>query len=184
MEHTVMDELKEMQSRLSFWFHGAVLIIVLVLAVPYYTKAQPYGVLDYATLPFHEAGHFVFMLFGRFMGVLGGTLVQLGMPLCFGLYFLLFRKDRFAAGICSFWLFTQCINMSVYMADARFMILPLFGGDEHDWNYLFGQFHLLHPSVQIAGAVRVIATIGMSVTIAVLFWLVFVEFRKLFIDKA
>jgi len=173
-----MDEISQIKNRSMCWFHGAVLVITVILAIPYYTKAHPYGVFDYATLPFHEAGHFVFMPFGHFIGALGGTLVQLGMPLGFGLYFLLARKDHFAAGICAFWLFTQCITMSVYMADARFMILPLFGGDEHDWNYLFGQMHLLHQSVEIARGIRTLATVGMTATIGALAWIVISEFRK------
>jgi hypothetical protein len=163
---TVEEHAKILEEKWRRWFHLAVLVIIAVLSVPYYTKAQPYGPLDYATLPFHEAGHFIFMLFGEYIGVLGGTLVQLGMPLAFALYFIIARKDYFAGGACFFWLFTQVINMSVYMHDARFMILPLFGGgDIHDWNYLFGRWRLLRQSMQIADNFRILGVLGVTASL-------------------
>src|SRR5919198_2149407 len=53
-------------------------------------------------LPFHEAGHLVFMPFGRFMTVLGGSLGQLLMPLvCVGA-FLFYNHDAFG-GVAARW---------------------------------------------------------------------------------
>ena len=43
------------------------------------------------------------------------------------------------------------MNISVYMADARDLALPLVGGGDHDWNELFYRFGLLgEDSVRIA----------------------------------
>jgi hypothetical protein len=168
-----MDELEEMKRRWMWCFHLGVFILVCILAAPYYTRPRPYGPLDYAILPFHEAGHFIFAIFGQFMSVLGGTLVQLGLPMAFALYFLLARRDLFAGAASAFWFFENFINISVYMRDARFMLLPLFGGDEHDWNFIFGRLHLLNRSVAIADAVKVAGLIGMTAAIAcMLIWLV------------
>ena len=38
-------------------------------------------VLDWLNLPMHEAGHTVFVLFGEFIQFLGGTLMQLAVPI-------------------------------------------------------------------------------------------------------
>src|SRR2546422_2587738 len=46
-----------------------------------------YGWLDSLDLAIHEFGHPLFGLFGEFIGVLGGTLMQLLMPAIFVGYF-------------------------------------------------------------------------------------------------
>ncbi|UWN50765.1 hypothetical protein ASALC70_02988 [Alcanivorax sp. ALC70] len=62
---------------------------------------QP-SVLHNVNLPFHEAGHVVFGVFGRFIGSLGGTLGQLLIPVICGIA-LLRRPDTFGAAVCLWW---------------------------------------------------------------------------------
>jgi len=50
-------------------------------------------------LGFHEAGHFLFQSFGRFITVLGGTLGQLLAPLILMLLFIFKNEDYFAASL-------------------------------------------------------------------------------------
>ncbi len=50
-------------------------------------------------LVFHEAGHVIFMPFGRFITVLGGTLNQLLIPFVVLCAFLLKTRDTFGASI-------------------------------------------------------------------------------------
>lgn len=151
-------------------FQAGLFFLILIFMVPYFTKQNHYGILDYADLAIHEAGHNIFfVLFGEFIRVFGGTLSQLIIPLVFAIYFFLMRKDLFAGMITMLWFFQSMINVSVYMRDARFMILPLFGDPEmHDWNYLFGKMKLLHQSVEIADWVKSIALPGILISIGII----------------
>jgi len=171
------DELQRMQSGWRWVFYLAVFLLMLFLGYPYFRDVpRPYGVLDMGMLPFHEAGHFVFGLLGEFMGVLGGSLVQVLMPLGFAAYFGLVRKEPFAGLVCLFWLFQNLVNISIYMGDARKMLLPLFGGSDdviHDWNFLFGRLHMLHQADRIAPLVAGLGRLGMAASyLGMAAWLV------------
>jgi hypothetical protein len=99
--------------------------------------------LDYVNLAFHEAGHLFLGFAGKTVTYLGGTLGQLAVPALLCGYFLLRQGQPFAAALCAWWLGENLINISIYMADARSLALPLVGGGDHDWNELFFGFGLL-----------------------------------------
>ncbi len=50
-----------------------------------------------------------------------------------------------------FWAGQNLINISVYMKDAVEMKLPLLGGGEHDWNFIFTRLNLLSQT-QLLGS--------------------------------
>ena len=106
----------------------------------------------------HEAGHPIFGLFlGEFIGILGGTLMQLLMPAAFTTYFLFFRHDLYAACATGVWVAENLFgSVATYIGDARARILPLHGGPYviHDWNYLLGKLGLLEWDHVIAWTVR------------------------------
>lgn len=56
---------------------------------------------------------------------------------------------------CLFWFGENFLNIARYMADARDMLLPLVGGGDHDWNYIFSELGVLHKDKEIAGVVRI-----------------------------
>lgn len=120
-------------------------------------NSQDWHFIDGVDLIIHEAGHWVFIFFGQFVSILGGSLIQILIPLVFVLYFF-FRRDFFSASILLMWLGYNFVNISVYMADAVRMQLPLLGGDFviHDWNYIFNALGLLEYSGAIADLVRII----------------------------
>ncbi|MCL5037834.1 MAG: hypothetical protein M1269_12065 [Chloroflexi bacterium] len=153
-----------------WFFYLAVFILILFIAYPYLTKDKHYGFIDYANLIIHESGHYVFFaFFGEFLRVLGGTIMQLAVPLAFTAYFLLFRKDIFPGLVTCFWFFENMLNISIYMKDAKFMILPLFGNEyAHDWNFLFGRMKLLHESVEIGDFFKGMAVMGMVISLLAL----------------
>ena len=102
------------------------------------------GLLDNIDLVIHEAGHFFFSLFGKFIYTLGGTLMQIILPSIIASYF--FRNNyRTGVQFGFLWLGQNLINISVYAADARAQKLPLLGGNKvyHDWHYLLGEIGLL-----------------------------------------
>jgi hypothetical protein len=107
------------------------------------TGAQVGCFLDLVNLAFHEAGHIVLAPFGETAHFLGGTLGQLAVPAGLTGYFLVRRRQPFAAAVCAWWVGENLVNIAVYMADARTLGLDLVGGGEHDWNILFYQFGLL-----------------------------------------
>ena len=107
------------------------------------TGAQRGCFLDLVNLAFHEAGHIFLTPFGETLHFLGGTLGQLAVPALLVVYFLRFKRELFAAAACAWWFGENCINIAVYMADARDLALPLVGGGHHDWNTLFYTFGLL-----------------------------------------
>jgi hypothetical protein len=101
-----------------------------------------YRVIDALDLAIHETGHILFLPFGEFAHMLGGTLFQIGFPLLFVIHFLR-RNDRFAASVTGWWVAQNLWNVSVYVSDARARALPLVGGGEHDWAYILGALDLL-----------------------------------------
>jgi hypothetical protein len=105
-------------------------------------------------LVFHEAGHVVFSPFGRFMTVLGGSLLQLLVPLiCAGA--LLQREDRFGAAVCVWWAGQSLVDLGPYIADARALQLVLLGGytgaevEGHDWEAILQTLGWLHRDRQL-----------------------------------
>ena len=128
--------------------------------------------LDFVNLAFHEAGH-LFLGFGpSTLMFLGGTLGQLAVPLLLVFHFLLRRRDPLAAALCTWWFGQNFINISIYMADARALALPLVGGGDHDWNELFFRFGLLgEPSVQRVSTAT--HALGVFVMLLGLSWAVF-----------
>jgi hypothetical protein len=99
--------------------------------------------LDYINLAFHEAGHIFLGFAGKTLHYLGGTLGQLLVPAALAAWFLLREEQPFAAALCCWWLGESLVNVSIYMADARSLQLPLVGGGDHDWNELFYRFGML-----------------------------------------
>jgi len=112
-----------------------------------------YRWLDLVNLVFHEAGHAVFGFLGDFLGVLGGTLMQLLIPAIATGHFLL-NGQRWSGMVTLFWVSQSLFNVSVYVKDARAQALPLLGGDGviHDWNWLLGRLGLLSWD-QVIGSV-------------------------------
>lgn len=146
-------------------FCAAVLLFWVYLA----TDADGFaGVLDYVNLLIHEAGHLVFLPFGRTMHFWGGTLLQCIFPaLCFFSFWK--TKQPAGAAFSGIWFGQNLLNVARYMADAEEMALPLLGGGIHDWNTIFGDLGLLKYSRIIAGLVW---TAGWLTMIAAAAWYV------------
>lgn len=119
-------------------------VIMLPLMVWLLINRGDFTVLDTADLIIHEAGHLFFMIFGKFIYALGGTLMQIILPCIIGFYFL---RSGYKTGVQTalFWLGQNLINISVYAADAGVLKLRLLGGSKvsHDWLYLLKATGLL-----------------------------------------
>lgn len=106
-----------------------------------------YTLLDLIDLFIHEAGHFFFSIFGDFIQALGGTLMQIILPLVSAFVFYI-KGRKLLTQIFLFWLGHNFINISVYIADANKMKLKIIGGS-HDWNYILNKVGLIEYSEQL-----------------------------------
>ena len=126
------------------------------------------SIIDHANLVFHEAGHVIFGILGRTLGLYGGTLGQLTIPLIVGAAFLL-QREAVSFAITGVWFFQNFLNIARYIADARVQLLPLVGGGDHDWTNILGRWGALASDTRIAAVVTAAGWIGM---VAVWGWLV------------
>jgi hypothetical protein len=125
-------------------------LILLPIAIYVVLNRGNYGLIDNVDLVIHEAGHFFFMFFGKFIYTAGGTLMQIIIPSLIIFYF--FRNIyRLGVQIGMLWLGQNIINISIYAADAKNQKLPLLGGHMvyHDWNYMLGKMSLLDYSAEV-----------------------------------
>jgi hypothetical protein len=154
------------------WPRAALLVLLVWWTVRLGGGAASWCILDLVNLAFHEFGHLVFRPFGTTLHYLGGTLAQLAVPGLLVGYFLVRREDAAGAAFCGWWLGESLVNVSVYMADARELELPLVGGGDHDWNELFYRFGLLGEEavVRVSGATHALGTLVMTLG---LLWFVY-----------
>ena len=119
-------------------------LIILPLALYFTLNRGHYGMIDNADLVIHEAGHFFFSFFGKYIYTLGGALMQVLLP-CVIFWYFLSNYYRTGMQFTLLWLGQNFVNISVYAADARAQALPLLGGNSvyHDWHYLLGEINLL-----------------------------------------
>ena len=117
-------------------------------------------------LPFHEAGHILFMPFGTFMTTLGGSLLQVIVPLVCAWAFFFQQEDSFGASVCLWWAGESLLDLSPYIDDARSLQLMLLGGpaDEvegHDWEAILTHLGWLHLDHSLAHAAWLLGTLLM-----------------------
>ncbi|MBI3791028.1 MAG: hypothetical protein HY275_09125 [Gemmatimonadetes bacterium] len=125
------------------------------------------GGLDFQV---HEFGHLAFSIFPLFLTVLGGTLMQIGLPLAAGLLLWLKQRDWFALSFCAAWATIGIGSAATYCADARALELDLvgLGGDGgqsdgpytgHDWNYMLSTLGWLNYDLKIARVLRAVGSL-------------------------
>ena len=162
-----------------FQFAGRVLAFLVLalwgwrfMTTPLDTNYTGESFLHLVNLPFHEAGHLLFMPFGRFMTILGGSLGQILMPLvCLGT-FLLKTRDPFGGSVALWWTAENFMDVAPYINDARAMDLLLLGGftgkevDAHDWNNLLTMLGWLQYDHGLAKLSYGIGTVLMLLALA------------------
>lgn len=157
------------------------LALILGLAIWTWQFAQtpisPDAMDSFLHLPdliFHEAGHFIFAMFGQFMSVLGGSLLQFLIPVIAAIAFL--RQDppeRFGAAICAWWAGQNLVDLAPYIADSRALQLVLLGGktgaevEGHDWEFILTQLGLVHLDQTIGRWTHAIGIIIMLGSLAI-----------------
>ena len=129
-------------------------------------------VTDWINLFIHEGGHGVFQIFGQFVYVLGGSLMQLILP---GAAVVVFLRSGVGTLPCTlFWLGENIVNISVYIMDAPYRRLPLISKyAAHDWGYITDTLGVTHYAedfglaVKIFGILVCLGGIGTGITLVV-----------------
>jgi hypothetical protein len=142
------------------WVKVGVLWVLAVGALGIAAGRLNAWLLDNVNLVFHEAGHVIVALGGEFIGILGGSLMQVLIPVVCGVA-LLQRGDPFGVALCGLWTGQSMVNVAIYVGDARQLALPLLGGEHviHDWNYLLGRLGLLEWDRFLAGMITLMAVL-------------------------
>ena len=134
--------------------------------------ASASSILHMPNLVFHEAGHVIFSFFGRFMTVLGGSLLQFLIPVTLAVAFLR-QKNAFGAVVCTWWAGQNLLDVAPYIADARALELVLLGGktgaevEGHDWEFILTQLGWLHLDRTLGLAAY---RTGLAIMFAALVW--------------
>lgn len=164
----------------SMTFYGRIAISVAMvwwglkfIMTPLETNYTGESFLHLINLPFHEAGHLVFMPFGRFMMFLGGSLGQILMPMtCLGT-FIVKTRDPFGASVALWWTAESMMDIAPYINDARALDLMLIGGvtgketDGHDWNNILTMLDILEWDHRLA---HLTYNVGILLMLASIVW--------------
>jgi hypothetical protein len=131
-------------------------------------------------LVFHEAGHVLFMAFGEFMHLAGGTIGQLAVPIILGVALHVKNRDNFGASIALWWLATSFMDCAPYAYDAhdpRLMLLTGRTGEDgpHDWIDMLGILGMIQHARAIGHALH---AIGVALMLAANVWGGYVLWRQ------
>ncbi len=143
-------------------------------------------------LPFHEAGHVLFRPFGRLMTSLGGSIMQVLMPLICLTVLLVKTRDTFAASFALWWTGENFMDLAPYINDARSLTLPLLGGNTgqtspygfHDWEFILRETGLRRYDHFLAHSAFNLATVLMLCASAWGGYILFKQYKNLVIKKA
>ena len=179
--------LKPMDSMDGLTFYGRCIVFALLALWGVFLFACDYRDGEIGTsfmhsilLPIHEAGHVLFMPFGHFMTILGGSLFQLLLPFGISLAFFSVNKDNFGAAVGMWWGSASLLDLAPYIYDARHPQLILLGGHTgedgpHDWIYLLTALGQLHNSQQWGA---IVYTLGGLLMVVALSWAMAVLWRQ------
>ncbi len=121
----------ELGGRAVFWVALFLLSWSVVLTPLERTQIAPtfvHLILSRVNLVFHEAGHIIFQVLGQFMATLGGSLLQVLVPLICLVTFLTRHLNPFGASVTLWWMGHSLIDLAPYINDARAQQMILLGG--------------------------------------------------------
>lgn len=127
-----------------------------------------WDLLDDVNLAIHEAGHLLFQFLGEPWLTLGGSLLQVIVPVAFVVYFAR-TGQRFAAACTMTWVAASLLNVATYVGDARAQELSLLGGENvvHDWWFLLTEWDLITRDLELARMIRMAAAGAAAVALGV-----------------
>jgi hypothetical protein len=177
-----------------FYFGGRFIVAFIIfvwggkfILTPMAANDAGNSLLHFVNLPFHEAGHIFFQLFGQWMTSLGGTLGQLLIPIVCLFVFLIKTKDPFGASVSLWWLGENFMDIAPYINDARNQDLMLLGGitgreadyGYHDWEFILNEIGLLRYDHTLAHLAYSFGIVLMLTSFVWSGYLLFRQYRNL-----
>ena len=173
-----------------FWGRVALFIFLCVwgwyfILLDFRTNDIGNSFMHRVNLVFHEAGHMIFMAFGQFMHVLGGSLGQLLMP-AIVIGAMVFRNhDNFGGSVGLWWLGQSLKDLAPYINDARDLQLQLLTGhsqdvpETHDWANILLDLGLIFHEKKIAYLANFCGTLIMLLAMAWGGYILLLQYRNL-----
>ncbi len=136
--------------------YGILIYIFILLPQNLYTPTRYFnlsGILWFIHLMLlyiHEAGHLFFGVFGRTIGILGGSLNQILAPVVW--FIIAKREESSLSSVALFFTGVSIVDVSIYVKDAEVLLLPLIGGlskAHHDWKNLLSRWGIIDWSFAI-----------------------------------
>ena len=173
---------------LEFWFRVATLAGLtcwtwLLLGMDFRAGEMGASFIHRPLLVFHEAGHVVFMPFGQWVSVLGGTLGQLIMPVILAGALLFKNQDPFGAAIGLWFLGVSLLDIAPYMFDALHPQLTLLSGTTgeaggHDWVFLFSSVGWLEQSQRLGAITHKLGALTATIALGWAIWLLQQQYAR------
>lgn len=167
-------------SAAQIWIRAAILAFLLAWGIrmanmDYRSGEMGQSFMHSILLPIHEAGHIIFIPFGEFMAILGGSLFQLLLPLIAAGALLWTNRDAFGCAAGLWWASVSLIDLAPYIYDAREPQLMLLGGHTgsdgpHDWIYLLDKFGKVDRSQSYGAWAHHLGFLLMLLSLAVAAW--------------
>lgn len=134
-------------------------------------------------VPFHEFGHILFLPFGEFMTLLGGSLFQAGLPLALGCVFLVKNRDPFAAAVMLWWSAVAVMDIAPYIYDAQqpqHILLTGRTGDEgaHDFIDVLSDLGLLKKAQAVGYGVHRFGVVMLVASFVWAAWMVWLQYQR------
>ena len=158
---------------------GRSILYVGVLVWTWRFVSQPMGTaamssfLHGVNLAFHEAGHILFLPFGAFLTALGGSLMQLLVPVICLVALVRQNGDAFGGALALWWAGQNLLDLAPYIADALALQLVLLGGytgrevEGHDWEAILGALGWLNHAILLGQTAH---GLGVVVMVGALIW--------------
>ncbi len=140
------------KSNLYLSLFGYCILAYILVQVPFhlYTPTRAFDLPNLLWLThlillyIHEAGHFLFSIFGRTIMIMGGSLNQILAPAVW--YVVAKREGSALSNVAIFFTGVSIADVSVYVKDGGMLVLPLIGGlskTHHDWANLLNEWGMI-----------------------------------------
>ena len=156
--------------------YGILIYIFFLLPQNLYTPTRFFNLsgmlwfIHLILLYIHEAGHLFFGVFGRTIGILGGSLNQILAPLVW--FIVAKREGSSLSNVALFFTGVSIVDVSIYVKDAELLLLPLIGGlskAHHDWKNLLIGWEIIDWSFTIGELLfwigMILAVVGLYIGI-------------------
>jgi len=171
-----------------------VIVLLILVYLSWYLASDyqtPHGrhdmpfviwIIDTIDLFIHEGGHGIFSIFGKFMHFLGGSLIQVILPVAAIVVFLRTSGLRSLIGTL-YWLGHNLVNVSIYIGDAPKQQLTLISRHAmHDWRWLCGYMGILDSAEDLAAVVAFIGVLSLIGAIGVAVYFIVQDVRAEFFN--